>query len=239
MFASALLFLAVLIPAGFILNSKSLPDKLIKLLLAFSGAYLLGLCFMHLLPEVYQAGVNKIGLWILLGFVIQLLLEFLSQGVEHGHAHTSTQFGKYFPLVLLISLSLHSITEIFSLHFEGAAHHHHHESIGLVSGFVLHKIPVAITLASIFKKSALTKTQTWLSITVFGLSAPLGIFLGEYLKTEALVGPNFFAIITSIAVGIILHISTTILFESNQGHRFNYAKFGTVALGLALSYFLV
>jgi len=237
--ASTLLFLAVVIPAAFILKSKTLSDKLVKLLLAFSGAYLLGLCFMHLLPEVYQAGVTKIGLWILLGFVIQLLLEFLSQGVEHGHAHHSTQFGKYFPLVLLISLSLHSITEIFSLHFDGAQHHHHSDSIGLVSGFILHKIPVAITLASIFSKSALSKAQQWGGIILFGLSAPLGIFIGEYLKQEDLVGPNFFAIVTSISVGIILHISTTILFESNQGHRFNYAKFGTVALGLMLSYFLV
>jgi ZIP family zinc transporter len=34
-------------------------------------------------------------------------------------------------------------------------------------------------------------------------------------------------------VGILLHVSTTILFESEEGHRFNIYKFASILLGIA------
>src|SRR5712675_1057511 len=68
--------------------------KRVKLLNAFTGAYLLSLTVLHLLPELYQgasaAGAHpnlRIGALILTGFFIQVALDFISLGVEHGHAH--------------------------------------------------------------------------------------------------------------------------------------------------------
>ena len=49
-----------------------------KLLLSFSGAFLLAICFLHLIPELYHDYSPSIGLFILVGFVLQLLLEFLT-----------------------------------------------------------------------------------------------------------------------------------------------------------------
>ena len=63
------------------------PKKLrsIKLLLAFSGAFLLGTTLTSLLPSVFTNGSEHISYLILAGIIIQILLEQLSKVAEHGH----------------------------------------------------------------------------------------------------------------------------------------------------------
>ncbi len=82
--------LAVLI--GFFLaiwfsNSKQMS---LKLLLTFSGAFLLSTTVFELLPAVYSKLEPKLsGLYILAGIIFQIILEFFSKGAEHGHLHGS------------------------------------------------------------------------------------------------------------------------------------------------------
>ena len=65
----------------------------VKLLNAFTGAYLLCLTILHLLPELYHSeGLTghpemKLGILILAGFFVQVALDAISMGVEHGHSH--------------------------------------------------------------------------------------------------------------------------------------------------------
>ena len=47
----------------------------IKLTLAFSGGFLLAIVFCHLLPDLYQHDFETTGLYILIGFLLQLILE--------------------------------------------------------------------------------------------------------------------------------------------------------------------
>ncbi|MGB0176844.1 MAG: ZIP family metal transporter, partial [Owenweeksia sp.] len=66
--------------AAMIRNPKTRP---VKMLLTFSGAYLLSIGVFHLIPEIYKGGNGEIGLFIMGGFFLQLILEFFSKGVEH------------------------------------------------------------------------------------------------------------------------------------------------------------
>ena len=48
---------------------------------------------MHLLPEIFmmvnaEISVTKIGTVLLFGFFFQKVLEYFSEGVEHGHLET-------------------------------------------------------------------------------------------------------------------------------------------------------
>ncbi|MGY8939806.1 MAG: ZIP family metal transporter, partial [Flavobacteriales bacterium] len=62
-------------------------NKIVRLLLAFSGAYLLSVTILHLLPEVYttSSDYKKVGVFILIGIILQSVLESFSKGAEHGH----------------------------------------------------------------------------------------------------------------------------------------------------------
>ena len=214
------------------------PNKL-KLLIAFSGAYLLSITALHLLPEVFTGDDRGayFGAFILVGFFIQVMLEYLSGGIEHGHAHTPRSAG--LPVGLMIGLCLHAFLEGMPLgggdghSHHGHSHHGHSHSHGLeplLLGIVLHKYPVAMVFLAMLLNSGMAKAKAFGLLAVFAAMAPLGTLLsgvemvGHYNR-ESL----------AIVIGIFLHISTTILFETSEGHRFNAYKMMAIAAGLALS----
>ncbi len=214
------------------------PGKL-KLLLSFSGAYLLAITLLHIVPEVYESDKSLAGIFILLGFVLQLVLEFLSGGIEHGHFHFHSKNEKNFPITLMISLCIHAFLECLPL----ANMDNHHglfsgsSGYSLVTGIILHNIPVSITLMSVLLQSGISKKSVFLSLFIFAAMGPIGILSGAVFKTTLLsLSPHFFELAMGIVVGIFLHVSTTILFESGEGHRFNLYKMGTIAAGSFLAY---
>ena len=216
--------LAVLLGFFFVLAVKPKKKKNIRLLLAFSGAFLLSLTVFSLLPEVYGGDdARQIGLFIILGILLQIFLEFFSKGAEHGHIHLH-QHQRVFPWLIFISLALHSIVEGFPIH--------EHEN--LVYGIVIHKLPVAIMLSTFFLESSVKRQHVFIFLILFSLMTPLGTLLAEYVGFLKVYSRQ----VSAIAVGIFLHISTIILFESSEGHTFNRNKLAVILIGIAAAYFL-
>ena len=210
------------------------PNKL-KLLIAFSGAYLLSITALHLLPEVFTGDDRGayFGSFVLVGFFIQVMLEYLSGGIEHGHAHTHRSAG--LPVGLMIGLCLHAFLEGMPLGGGDAGHSHHGHSHShglepLLLGIVLHKYPVAMVFLAMLLNSGLAKAKAFGLLAVFAAMAPLGTLLSG---VEMVAQYNRESL--AIVIGIFLHVSTTILFESSEGHRFNAYKMIAIAAGLALS----
>ena len=44
--------------------------------------------------------------------------------------------------------------------------------------------------------------------------------------------------INAVVIGIFLHISTTILFEAGEGHKFNLSKLTAICIGVLIAYFI-
>ena len=68
----------------------------------------------------------------------------------------------------------------------------------------------------------------------FALMTPLGTIASEYLPFLN----EYYTEITAIVIGILFHISSTIIFESSEGHKFNIAKVSMIILGIVLASFL-
>lgn len=223
-----LLILSVLIGAFFVLVVK--PNKAYtRLLLAFSGSYLLSVTVLHLLPEVYthihphheHADAHTIGILILLGILVQSVLESFSKGAEHGHFHIHSN-SKQFPLLLFVSLCIHAFSEGLPIHNTNG---------NLLWAIIVHKIPIAIVLTSFFLHSKYNKKTTFFFLFIFSLMSPLGYFLGKNIHWFAHNHDK----ITAFIIGVFLHISTIILFESSENHKFNFQKFIAIVLGFALT----
>ena len=90
---------------------KTVGPKQLKLLLSFSGSYLFALTILHLIPDVYHNGDQSIGIFILIGFFLQICMEFFSEGIEHGHIHVHKHQTAAFPLGMMLGLCLHSFLE--------------------------------------------------------------------------------------------------------------------------------
>ena len=227
-----LLLLAVtLIPGYAVFKGNYQNKKWVKPLLSLSGSFLLALSFCHLLPEAYHSIGSTTGIYVLAGFFLQVFLESMTKGVEHGHSHAHGQFSKYFPLLAIGGLTIHSIMEALPL--GGGIHDHHHSYL---TGIAMHKFPIALTLASILHNTPISLGKKWLWFLIFAISAP-GILAIHPLLPEEMLSEEMLAGFSALAVGIFLHVSTTILFEMEDGHRLKPAKLGAIVLGLAI-YFL-
>ena len=214
---------AVILGAIFVLAFKPAKKKNLKLLLAFSGAFLLSVTIFNLLPEVFEHRDKEIGLFIIMGILLQICLEFFSKGAEHGHMHFE-KIRKAFPWMLFLSLSVHAILEGFPVH----------GNENLLYGIIVHKIPIAIILTTFFINSEIPRSKTLMFLILFAMMTPFGSYLSENVS---LFDP-YYPEIAAVVIGIFLHISTTILFESSEGHTFNFSKLMVIVVAFALAYFL-
>ena len=219
-----LLFASVIAGAIVVELFKPKKSRNIQLLLTFSGAYLLAVSVLHLLPELFQQNTTQnIGIFILGGFLMQIFLEYFSQGIEHGHFHKSNVI----PFSVLISLCLHALLEGIPL----GGHLHNHTHNALLTGIVLHKLPVSIVLMTFFLQSGMPKKRAYILLLLFALMSPLGVFAGNLFTILA----NYHNEIMAMVIGIFLHISTTILFESTDGHKFSFTKIITIIIGTLIA----
>lgn len=223
----AFLFLSAVLSglAAFLFDRQN--KTFLKLLLAFSGAYLFAICVLHLIPEIYISAKSSIGVFILIGFFLQILLEFFSEGIEHGHVHLHKSSEHNFPIAIMLSLCVHSFLEGMPLAKMDSGSYN-----SLLVGIILHNIPVALALATMMIDSHVKKNNVVFMLILFAAMAPMGAFT-SYLISDSLLGDIsiYFDKIIAVVIGIFLHISTTILFESSENHRFNLLKFATIILG--------
>ena len=215
--------LSVLFGYGIALILKPKKKSNLKLLLAFSGSFLLSLTVIYLLPEVYQSHDSTIGIFIMLGILFQIVLEFFSKGAEHGHVHGHDTM-THIPWLLFTSLCIHAL-------LEGLPVNHHN---GLALGIAVHHLPIAIILTTFFINARLNKKAILFFMLVFAIMTPLGTLLANYLQ----VLNAYYTEITAVVIGILFHISSTIIFESSEGHKFNIAKVSMIILGIGLAYFI-
>ncbi|MBZ9779125.1 ZIP family metal transporter [Psychroflexus sp. CAK8W] len=214
--------LAVLIGFGisYFVYQKSIT---INLLLAFSGSFLLSVTVLEFLPDIYNSGVDSIGVYILGGILLQIMLEYLSGGAEHGHLHISKEKTS-FPFVLFISLCIHAFLEGIPIH----------ENDHLLYAVIIHKVPIAIIIASFLFNTNLSKFKIIIFLLFFGIMTPLGSFV----QANTALLDDIGLYLNAIVIGIFLHVSTTILFESSKDHKFNIYKFGIIVLGIVLALIL-
>lgn len=207
---------------------RSDTSRQLKLILSFSGAYLFGISVLHLIPDVYQSGKPFIGLYVLGGFLFQVILEQFSEGIEHGHIHKPSHEHYIFPWGIMLSLCLHAFLEGMPLAGK--------QQNELLFGIALHHIPAAFALTSVLIQSNISKRAVIILLVVFSIMSPSGYMLSEGLSNGSIGSINkWFDEIMAVVIGIFLHISTTILFESGVDHHFNRKKLLAVLAGTAMA----
>ena len=159
----------------------------------------------------------------MIGIVFQIILEFFSKGAEHGHVHGHNKIS-HIPWLLFFSLCLHAL-------LEGLPISKHPE---LAYGIAIHHFPIAVILTTFFKNAQLNSKAILFFMITFAFMTPIGTFLADNLSFIT----NYYSQLSGIVIGILFHISSTIIFESSEGHKFNLAKLVVIALGILFASFL-
>ncbi len=234
MFNYIVLFAGALLGGLSIYVIKSDYSRNLKLLLSFSGAFLFAVTVLNLIPEVYEMGNKFTGVFILVGFGFQLLLEQFSTGIEHGHIHHHQHKNQIFPWGVMISLCIHAFLEGAPLAQKS--------NEPLLFGIALHHVPAAFALGSILRECNLSRNTILLALISFAAMSPLGFWLFSVISSNNLYQiSTYFNYMMAIVIGMFLHISTTILFESSVDHHFNHKKIIAISAGalIALTYFFL
>jgi zinc transporter ZupT len=100
----------------------------------------------------------------------------------------------------------------------------------LLLGILFHQLPVAIALMTLLINTKLTTAKAWFVLMLFGIMTPLGVLVGM-LTLPGEIGLDYHVIL-AIVVGMFLHISTTIIFETSENHKFNLLKLLAIYFGL-------
>ncbi|MFN8115472.1 MAG: ZIP family metal transporter [Bacteroidia bacterium] len=236
-----LLSLPVLV-TGLIFLSLKIKAQNLRFLLAFSAAYLFAISVTHLLPECYEGTNTKtIGLFILVGFFIQIVLEYFSTGIEHGHTHAhSHSCEKHLPLGMITGLYLHSLLEGLPIYQSGIISEHSQAVLStqqsLVFGITIHNIPIAIAFVTLLLEHKTSKAKTVLLLLGFALMAPLGCLISYILNSIGVQNyDGFLKLSFAVVIGIFLHISTAIMFETGENHKYNLAKIMSMIAGVFLA----
>lgn len=232
-----ILFLSVFLGGGLALYIRPGNKAILQLFLSFSGAFILGITVLHLMPSVFSAGNNNIGLWILFGFFVQLMLEQLSLGLEHGHIHIHKAGHFRFAFQIMIGLGVHAFIEGMPLSSYPELHQNHQGfnpgGNHLLFSIILHKAPAAFALGSMLVLSGYKRVFIIGCLLFFASMSPLG----AATTTGFILSKSFLTNILALVIGSFLHIATTILFESDntQQHKFSLKKLVVIVAGLLLS----
>lgn len=208
-------------------------------ILVFAGSYLLSITIIHILPEVYllNSGSFQIALMVLAGFMLQMFLEALSSGIEHGHYHLpekSLHFSFITPVILMTGLSVHSFLEgtIVAPPLKSAIHNHTND---ILLGIVLHKIPAAIALMSVLTQISAKKTISFIYLLIFSLASPAGLIVSRLLSDFQILSSQAMSLLYALVSGSFLHIATTIFFESNPQHSMRGTRLILILLGVMMA----
>jgi len=209
-----------------------------RLLLVFAGSYLFAITVIHILPELYQhhEEAGLIGLFVLAGFFLQQLLEYFTSGIEHGHIHTSDAHAhdhshqSISALVLLFALCIHAFLEggmlAQPLDVEAV-----YDVDAILLGIALHRAPAAFALMTVLAHQLHSRNKALPHLIGFSFAAPAGLLLSTYLTNQEVLSTAALIYLYALVCGNFLHISTTIVFESSPGHRFNARKMAVAIVG--------
>lgn len=223
---SVLLLILSVIAGVFLGKYFGKKEKLAKNLLILSAGFLITICLNEVFPQVYVSEEStNLGIFVILGVLLQMILEALTKGFEHGHFHHHNE-NNILPMALMVGLFIHAFIEGIPLANE-------QETLSpYLLGILVHNIPISFILGAFLfnrNESKVPSYPSLLIIALFASASPLGMLLGNYFNRD--LQPYFLAIVG----GIFLHISSVIIFESNKNHNIDWTKIGLVILGVMLA----
>jgi zinc transporter ZupT len=212
--------------AKFILGQNR--KKILQDMLSLSGAYLFGLLILEMFPIIFSGHNHYAGLCVLAGFFIQIFMEFLTGGLEHGHIHPPAHNNQALTVALFVGLGLHALLDGLPFAGVGAISDHQHHNF--YSGILLHKVVEGFTMYLLLDMMGHKAVRIWQILILFSLITPAGMVMVN--KIPVLL--EHIPLVLAFAGGSLLHVAITILFETENLHHHGIPIRKLIWIGLGL-----
>ena len=200
---------------------------------ALASGIFLGAAFFHMLPEsirsfalVYPDVTYPIPELVAVGgFLLLLFLERIS--LTNHHARTKN----YIPYILALTLTIHALSEGAALGLETAFA----ETAMLFIAIIAHKGSESFGLCVLLLRYQLPYRHILITLILFSLMTPLGIFMGELINSSG--GTELISsLFTAFAAGTFLYISTLhhVHFHSHHEDAQGMLEFACLTAGVVM-----
>ena len=213
-------------------------EKFKPVIISFSVALVLTLLCTHVLPELFSTHDHQLGYYLLAGFIIQILLELLSKGIEHGHVHLHGEISNKELIVIFIGLAIHSFIEGMPINtLEISSHQHNLTNIDssfseiYLSTILIHKLPIAAVLIIFLNSINSSYLKKVIFLLLFAVSSPLGGVFGEFVVNIDFFRGFSFNLL-AVSCGMLLHITTLLIFEDHHNSKGKIKNILTISVGI-------
>lgn len=215
-----------------VLSRQAWVKRHIWRFLAFGSGTLLGITFLHLLPEAWELNPRWAGGAVLAAFILFFTVEEFtvvhpcSEIAEDCHVH-SLGYGAF------VALFLHSMADGLAMAFSFLES----TSLGWIVSVavIVHKFSDGLTLSSLLRAAGHPTGRTAFLMIVLALATPLGVGVG--FMGAGRIGPTTLACLLGLAAGGFLYVSTADILP--RLHRTRDAICWVfLALGVSVSFML-
>ncbi len=199
-------------------------------LLAYSSGVLLGIAFLHLLPEAFSLGSRTAGMALLVTFAFL----FAAENVTMVHAcedFLKPPTSHVRPVGALIALALHAGVDGMAI---GVGLRQNMVLGSVISlGVILHKFSDGMTLTSLLRATGYSTTREGILSLILALATPLGAFLSFHFAGP--LPPKAIAGVLGVATGSFLYVGAADLLprlhESHDRYCLVFFLLGILTVG--------
>ena len=101
----------------------------------------------------------------------------------------------------------------------------------ILLGIALHRAPAAFALMTVLTAQLHSRRRAIPYLIAFSLAAPVGLLISTLLTNEEVLSTSALIYLYALVSGNFLQISTTIVFESSPGHKFDARKMAIAIFG--------
>ena len=198
---------------------SSLFRKFYEPLLTVAGSFILASVVLHF---NHGSDYELMGWGLLVGIFLQITIEQLTGGVEHGHiTDVPIKYGTYF----MIGLVMHATVEAMPI---SRLYEYQVWYNPIISSIILHRLPASMVFGFIVGRRKKQAFILW--GLLFLLTAPVGALLGYYVISEHLL--KWFEF---VALGSLLYIGSTMVHEQISHHNIGWKQMAILLVGSALA----
>ena len=106
-----------------------------------------------------------------------------------------------------------------------------YDTFPILLGIALHRAPAAFALMAVLAVQLRSRKRAVPYLVGFSVAAPIGLLISTYLANEEVLSSTGLVYLYALVCGNFLHISTTIVFESSPGHKFDARKMAVAVFG--------
>lgn len=205
-----LLILALISATGMLIYSwKSIPSKILSLLIGLGAGSMFAVALAHILPEALEQTELAIYAFIA-GFLVIYIIEEVLTPHHHDHSHGDHSHEdphEHYDHVAVVSwIAIFAHTLLDGLGIRAGMGLSDTAGYAILFGVAIHQIPVSLSLAAIFRESKFRQRTQILFLIVFALAAPIGYLLSDLFLGG--VDATIVGITAAFAGGSLLYVAT-------------------------------